>query len=136
MADTKTIRQSVLIPAPPRAVYDALAKPARHAKFTGQAATFTPKAGGAFTAYGGYIRGINLQLKPGKRLVQAWWSQGWKDGAYSIVTYEFAKMAGGGTKIEFTQIGVPANDYAAKSKGWHEHYWNPLIAMFKAEAAH
>jgi len=129
MAEVKTIRQTVIIPGMPRAVYDALAKPGLHSKFTGQKATFAPKVGGAFTAYDGYIKGINLVLEPGKKLVQAWWSQGWVKGAYSVVTYSFSAAPGGKTKLTFTQVGVPADDYAAKSKGWHEHYWEPLTAM-------
>jgi len=56
----------------------------------------------------------------------AWRSAGWPEGHFSIVTFALSLKAGGRTELRFTQIGVPAGDYAAKNKGWHTHYWEPL----------
>jgi len=42
------------------------------------------------------------------------------------VTFALAKKSGGRTQLCFTQVGVPANDYADKNKGWRTHYWQPL----------
>ena len=63
--------------------------------------------------------------------MQAWRSQDWPAGAWSVVTFELAAAPGGRTTLTFTQVGIPANDVAAKSKGWREHYGTPMIAMFK-----
>jgi uncharacterized protein YndB with AHSA1/START domain len=123
---TKTIRQQMLLPAAPKKVYDALIDEKKHAGFTGAAAKISKKVGGAFSCYDGYITGLNIELVPSKRLVQAWRAQGWPAGTFSLVTFALASAAGGKTKLTFTQLGVPASDYKAKSNGWRTHYWEPL----------
>ena len=122
---TRNIQHTVLIRAVPKAVYDALMNEKKHARFTGAPAKIRAKAGAPFRCYGGYLTGITLELKPGRRIVQAWRSQGWPDGYYSVVTFALAKKSTG-TQLRFLQIGVPAGDYAAKNKGWKTHYWQPL----------
>jgi activator of HSP90 ATPase len=128
---TKTIRQALTIGAAPRKVYAALIEEKRHSKFTGAAARISRKAGGAFSCYGGYITGFNLDLVPSRRIVQAWRSQGWPAGHYSIVTFALSSSAGGGTKLRFIHGGVPASDCRAKDKGWRSHYWRPLKAYLE-----
>ncbi len=123
---TKTIEHKILIHATPRKVYDALLNSKQHSKFTGAPAKIGSKAGSAFTCYGKYINGFTLELRPGKRIVQAWRSQGWPEGHFSVVTFALSAKAGAATQLHFTQIGVPANDYAEKNKGWRTHYWEPL----------
>jgi len=128
---TKTIRQKVIIGAPPKKVYAALMEEKRHAAFTGAPATISRKAGGAFSCYGGYVSGINLELVPAKRIVQAWRGRDWPAGFYTIVTFALSRSAGGRTKLSFTHAGVPANDFKAKSAGWKSHYWKPLKAFLE-----
>ena len=123
---TKTIEHTVLIHATSKKVYDALLNTNQHSKFTGASAKIGPKPGSAFTCYGDYITGFTLELRPAKRIVQAWRSKGWPDGHFSIVTFSFSRGTGATTELHFTQIGVPADDYAAKNKGWRTHYWEPL----------
>jgi uncharacterized protein YndB with AHSA1/START domain len=123
---TKNIEHTVLIRATPKEVYDALMNGKKHSQFTGEPAKIRAKAGAPFTCYGGYITGITLELKPGKRIVQAWRSEGWPDAHYSIVTFALSNKSGGRTQLRFTQVGVPANDYAKKNQGWRTHYWEPL----------
>jgi uncharacterized protein YndB with AHSA1/START domain len=130
MPSTRTIHQTVVIPAAPRQVYKALMDSRQHARFTGHKAKIDGKIGGRFSCYGGYITGITLELEPGKSIVQAWRSSGWPKGHYSIVAFRFANAGRGKTKLTFAQVGVPANDYKAKSGGWKTHYWTPLRAMF------
>jgi len=126
----KTIRQTVTFNAGPRAVYEALMDSRRHAKFTGAPAKISPKPGGRFTAYGSYISGVNLELVPGRKIVQFWRSQGWPPHHYSTVTYELTKVKGG-TRLRFTQEGVPNDDVKDKTSGWVTHYWQPLKALLE-----
>jgi len=107
----------------------------RHSQFTGEPANISREAGGAFTCYNGYIRGVNLAVKSPTLIVQAWRSRDWPKGTYSIVTFKLAKLAGGKTKLMFTQTGVPANDFKAKNEGWRTHYWEPLKRYLEGEAA-
>lgn len=122
---TKNIEHKVRFRATPRAIYNALMNQKQHTQFTGERARIRAIAGAPFDCYHRYITGITLDLKPGKRIVQAWRSQNWPDGHYSIVTFTLTAKSGG-TQLHFTQIGVPANDYARKNNGWRMHYWQPL----------
>ncbi|SRR5260221_754385 len=128
---TKNIEQTVTIAAEPTSVFEALMNSAQHAEFTGEDARIDPKPGGAFACYGDYINGVTLELEPNKRIVQAWRSRNWPQGTYSIITFNLKRKAGGKTELQFAQIGVPANDYADKKKGWRTHYWEPLKAFLQ-----
>lgn len=123
---TKTIEHKVHIRATPKEVYDALINSTKHSKFTSAPAKIGSKPGSAFTCYANYISGITLELEPGRRVVQAWRSRNWPAGHFSIVTFALSLNGKGQTELHFTQIGVPADDYAEKNKGWRTHYWEPL----------
>lgn len=126
---TRNIEQTVTFDALPKRVYEALVDSAKHAAFTGEAASIDARPGGSFICYGTYINGITIELQPNKRIVQAWRSRNWPKGTYSIVDFSFSRTRGGKTELRFVQTGVPAKDYAAKNKGWRTHYWEPLKAF-------
>ncbi len=126
----KTIRQSVTIKASPHAVYEALMDSRKHAAFSGMPARISRKVGGPFTAYGPYLSGVNLELVPDRRIVQFWRSSNWPRHHYSTVTFALTKVAGG-TRLRFTQVGVPNGDYKDKRSGWITHYWKPMKAMLE-----
>lgn len=126
LMNTKTIVQSVTLPARPAAVFAALMDEKQHRAFTGDAAKIESRVGGSFTCYGGYINGVNVEVAYPRRVVQAWRSRGWPKGYYSLVTFALFPASGGRTKLRFTQLGVPARDFKAKSEGWRSHYWEPL----------
>ena len=128
---TKTIRQTVTIGAPPKDVYLALVNEKRHASFTGSPAKISDRVGEGFSCYGGYVRGTNLDLVPGSRIVQAWRAKDWAPGAFSIVSFELKRAPGGTTRLSFTHTGVPSNDFRDKTKGWRTHYWKPLKAYLE-----
>jgi uncharacterized protein YndB with AHSA1/START domain len=132
--NTKTITQTVTLPARPAAVYTALMEEKQHAAFTGNPAQIDPRVGGTFTCYGGYITGVSVELVPAKLIVQAWRSKGWPKGFYSLVTFALSPGGRGKTKLTFTHLGVPAADVKAKSDGWHSHYWEPLKRHLAANA--
>jgi uncharacterized protein YndB with AHSA1/START domain len=123
---TREINHTVVIHAPPSAVFNALMDSKQHSAFTGEPAKISTKPGGAFTCYDGYINGFNLELDPSKLIVQAWHSENWPRETWSVVVFKLSKLASGKTKLSFTHVGVPAGDYEAKNKGWRTHYWEPL----------
>jgi uncharacterized protein YndB with AHSA1/START domain len=124
--NTKNINHRVTLPAAPARVFAALINEDKHSQFTGEPAHIEARAGGAFTCYGNYISGVTLELKSGQRIVQVWRARDWPEGTYSIVTFALTAKPGGKTGLRFSQVGVPANDYASKNKGWRTHYWEPL----------
>lgn len=121
----KTIRQTIFFKSPPFEVYEALMDSAKHSKFTGAKAEISRKEAEVFTAYDRYIEGVNIDLVPGKRIVQEWRGSDWPEGHYSTVTFDL-KDIGWGTKLVFTQTEVPDEHAEAISQGWKEHYWDKL----------
>lgn len=126
----KTIRQTVTIKASPHAVYEALMDSRKHAAFSGRPARINRRPGGAFTAYGSYLRGWSVELAPDKKIVQLWRSRNWPPFHYSIVTFALEKVKAG-TRLRFTQLGVPDHDYRAKQRGWIKSYWVPMKSMLE-----
>jgi activator of HSP90 ATPase len=130
---TKTIRQTVTFQATPTEVYQMLMDSRKHQSLSGEKANISKRVGGRFTAWGSHITGVNLVLKPGERIVQAWRATGWPPDYYSIAIFELRKI-GKATKLQFTQIGVPPNRYSGHYRGWIETYWTPMREIFATGA--
>ncbi len=130
---TRSIRQSVMLPATPKAVYDALMSAKEHAAFTHAATRISRRVGGRFSAGDGYISGKNLELVEGKKIVQEWRGdeEGWPEDHFSIATFSLAP-AGKKTRLTFTQTGVPVEFADAIAQGWKDFYWEPLRAYLGA----
>jgi len=122
---TRTIQQTVRFSASPRAVYELLMDSRKHTALSGEKARISRRVGGPFTAWGSHITGINLVLKPGRRIVQAWRATGWWPDHYSIAIFDIKKAPRGST-LTFTQIGVPPHRYSGHYRGWIETYWTPM----------
>ena len=124
---TGTIRQTVRIRAKPNEVYDALMTTRGHSGFTGAASRISPKVGGTFMAWDGYIEGKNLELIRGKTIVQAWKpaEKNWPRDHYTTVRYELEAIPSG-TRLKFTHSGVPAEHVGHLADGWKTHYWAML----------
>jgi uncharacterized protein YndB with AHSA1/START domain len=131
------IHQEVTIAASPASVYALLMSSDDFGKMTGgRAANISADVGGAISMFGGAIsmfggdiRGRNVELVPGKRVVQAWRSQAWPEGIYSIIRFELTPE-GKGTKLVFDQAGHRGGSDGMLAGGWHQMYWQPMNAMF------
>ena len=124
-----SIHQEVTIDASPAAVYAVLTSSSDFAKMTGgRAAEIATEVGGALSMFGGDIRGRVVELVPERRVVQAWRSQAWPDGVYSIVRFELS-AEGNGTRLVFDQTGYPDGAEKMLEGGWHQMYWMPMKAM-------
>jgi activator of HSP90 ATPase len=126
----KTIRQSVIFKASPHEVFEALMDSNKHSEFTGEKASISREVGGEFIAYGEYIKGVNLELVPDKKIVQSWRGNDWPEGHYSRVTF-FLDEVKEGTRLTFTQTGVPDEHYDEISQGWYDFYWTPMKKMLE-----
>jgi uncharacterized protein YndB with AHSA1/START domain len=123
------IHQEVTIEASPAAVYGVLTGSEDFARMTGgRSAAISKDVGGEVSLFGGDIRARNVELVPGKRVVQAWRSKAWPEGVYSIVRFELAP-AGKGTRLTFDQAGHPEEAQAMLEGGWNKMYWQPMNAM-------
>lgn len=133
-AATKSIRQTRFFPGvPPAAIYEAMLDGKQHTKMTGGKATCKAKVGGAFTAWDGYISGTNLELDPGKRILQEWQTTEWPAGAApSRLEWKFAAKDGG-TQVTMIHSNVPAEQADSYKQGWVDFYWTPMKAYFAAQ---
>lgn len=127
---TKTIKQTVQFKAEPEEVYEALMDPKKHASFTGGKAAISRKVGGEFSVWDGYAEGVNIELIPHKRIVQSWRASDWPEGIYSTVKFEFTRIKGG-TRMSFTQSGVPEEFIRDIKQGWKDFYWAPMKGMLE-----
>jgi len=128
--ETKTIHQNVILKASAHEIYEMLMDSEKHSKFTGVKAVISREVNGKFTAYDGFIEGINLELVQDKKIVQKWRGSDWMEGHYSIATFEL-KDVDGGTELIFTQTDVPIDKYEHITKGWYEHYWDKMKRALK-----
>jgi activator of HSP90 ATPase len=88
----------------------------------------SPRAGGSFALFGGYIVGRQIELVPNELIVQAWRVQNWARGIYSIARFELSDQ-GQSTKLVFDHTGFPKGDAGHLASGWQEHYWGPLATL-------
>jgi len=81
--------------------------------------------GGAFSFFGGYISGRNIELVPNQRIVQAWRAGSWPPGIYSIAKFDFVEQ-GSDAKLVFDHTGFPKGEAEHLVEGWKTNYWQPL----------
>ena len=130
----KTIRQTATIRgATPHDLYETIMDSKLHTALSRQPTTVSRRVGGAFKV-GHDLEGKNLKLTKDRRIVQTWRANNWPKGTYSKATFAFAR-ATGGTRVTFTQTGVPDQFYGEIAKGWREYYWSPLRKQFGSRRA-
>jgi activator of HSP90 ATPase len=120
-----SIHEEVVYKTSPQRIYDALLDSKQFAAFTGLPAEIDPKAGGAFSMFGGMIVGRNVELVPNQRIVQAWRPTHWAPGVYSIVKFEL-KPQGAETTLVLDHTGFPEGAFDSLESGWKAHYIEPL----------
>ena len=129
---TKTVRQSVTFKASPHDVYEALMDSKKHSEFTGSKVSISRKVGGKLNVYDGDIEGVNLVLEPNQKIVQSWRYGDWPKGHYSKATFSLKEVPGG-TRLTFTQTGVPEQFYDDIAQGWRDYYWGPMREMLEGK---
>jgi activator of HSP90 ATPase len=128
--DAESIHQEITLKASRKRVYEALLDSDQFRKVTGgEAAEISPAVGGAFSCFGNRVSGRHIDLVSNERIVQAWRSNGWEPGTYSIVRFQF-KEAGADTKIVFDHAGFPKGAAEHLATGWTTNYWDALERYF------
>ena len=118
------------LPASPQAVYEAWLSSAGHSAMTGAKAKASKKVGAAYSAWDGYIVGRNLELDPGRRIVQSWRTTEFAaDVPDSTVTIDLTPI-GAGTRLTLKHAGVPDGQTSYENEGWREFYFEPMQAYF------
>jgi uncharacterized protein YndB with AHSA1/START domain len=121
------IHQEARFKASPNRVYEALLDSNQHGRFTGGGATeISREVGGRFSAFGGMIVGQNLELIPNQRIVQAWRSNSWDPGLYSVVKFDLKSEGSNETLLTLDHWGYPEGEREHLVEGWNTRYWGPL----------
>jgi uncharacterized protein YndB with AHSA1/START domain len=132
---TEKIQVSTVLPATPKAIYDAWLDGKKHTAFTGGGATARAKVGARHTAWDGYIHGWTLALQPGKRIVQSWRTTEFKpEDRDSVVDVKLSKTKGG-TKVTVVHSDIPAGLGPQYEQGWEDHYFRPMETYFAARTS-
>jgi len=124
----KTIKQKVRFKASPETIYDLLADSRRRTEVTGRKAVMSDQVGGSFSTDGGQVTGVNVDLLPGRRMVQAWRRVDFPEGIFSMAAITLAPTASGGTELVLTHRGVPKHLLDQIEDYWRHVYWAPIKA--------
>jgi uncharacterized protein YndB with AHSA1/START domain len=130
----KTIKQRVKFRAPPATIYELLADSRKHSAVTGMKATISSRIGGTFSACANDVSGVNVDLVPGKRIVQAWRHRKFPDGIYSMAAVTLTPTPDGGTDLVLTHRGVPKDLIPETEQAWREQYWSRIKAYLASDS--
>lgn len=103
---------------------------AGHAAMTGADATGRAEVGAAFTAWGGYIEGVNLALETGRRFVQSWRTKQFPADAPDARLAVRFEDGVGGCEVSLVHTELPEGDGPMYHQGWVEHYVEPIRSYF------
>jgi uncharacterized protein YndB with AHSA1/START domain len=124
----KTIKQRVKFKADPATIYDLLADSRKHSAITGKRAVISTKIGGTFSLGESDVTGINVDLVPGRRIVQAWRHRRFPEGVFSMAAVTLKPTSDGGTELVLTHRGVPKELIPETEQAWRDEYWHRMKA--------
>lgn len=122
----RIVKQSIVLPATPRALYSMYLSPRAHGAITGGAVQVGSRPGSRFRAFGGALNGRMLHTVPGRLIVQAWRSTAFRKGDHdSTLILRFLPAGRNRGRIDLVHVNVPAHDYGGVNRGWKNYYWKP-----------
>ena len=127
----KPVKQTITLPARAKDLYAMYLSPRKHKAITGGKVVISSQAGSKFSAFGGMLRGRTLYTVPGRLIVQAWRSGGWKKSDLdSTLILRFTPRGRSG-RIDLIHANVPDHDYRGVNNGWKYYYWKPWRKYLK-----
>jgi activator of HSP90 ATPase len=126
---------SDVIPTSAMEIYNAWLSSDGHTGMTGsEAADISSVIGVAFTVWDCFINGKNLELDPGKRIVQSWRTTRFKDDDPDSKIEVTLTPAPGGTRVTVRHTGVPDGQTSYRDGGWQRSYFDPMKVYFAKKA--
>jgi len=126
----ESLKVSVTLPVKAEKLYKAWLSSKEHTRFTGAGAKASTRLNAKHSSWDGYIRGKNLELKPGKKIVQSWRTSEFADDAPdSILEITFEEKAGQ-TKMSLYHHHLQKGDAKKYTKGWKDFYFTPMKGYF------
>ena len=116
------------ITADPEEVFAALTNPFQIELWSGYPADMKAEEGYVFSLWEGDITGVNLEVVPGKLLVQEWFFG--EQEKQSIVRIKI-KKEGARTLVGLTHTHIPEDVYEEITGGWKEYYLEAIKGMLE-----
>jgi len=120
---------STILNASPEEIYTAWMSSEGHTRMTGGQAAITPQVGATFDAWDGYIQGRNLELEPGRRIVQSWRTSEFAEQEADSQIEVTLEPVDGGTKLTLHHTQLPPHG-GQYEQGWVESYFDPMKGYF------
>jgi activator of HSP90 ATPase len=117
-------------PVSPEELYNAWLDGKQHSKMTGGDANGSAIEGGKFTAWEGYIWGMNKTLTPHSEIVQSWRTSEFKETDEDSLLILHFKEVPGGCELTLAHSSIPEGQ-PNYEQGWQEHYITPMQEYFK-----
>ncbi|HEX4801975.1 MAG TPA: SRPBCC domain-containing protein [Myxococcaceae bacterium] len=127
---TESIEVSGVVHAPAERIYQAWLSSSEHTAMTGSRATVEGNVGGRFTCYDGRIEGANLELEPGRRIVQRWRSTDFPAEAADSLLEVRLEPLDTGTRVAFVHSEIPEGQGTLLEEGWRKYYLEPMDRYF------
>lgn len=127
-----TLKVEAIIPASAERIYKDWLSSEGHSQMTGGEADISSETRAAFTAWDGYITGVNLQLEPNKRIFQTWRTLEFpSDAPHSTLEVSLEAINDSSTKVIISQANLPTGDSAKYTDGWKAHYFEPMCEYYQ-----
>jgi uncharacterized protein YndB with AHSA1/START domain len=129
-----SIHQAARVAAPPQQVFELLTDGTLFGAATGAPAEITNREGESFSLFGGRVEGRQIELVPGRRVVQAWrfgaaHPSPWEPGVYSTVRFTL-EPDGDGTRVVIDHTGIPEEWVDHIASGYPMFYEEPITTYF------
>jgi activator of HSP90 ATPase len=123
----RTLQQNVTIEgASPAELFDVFIDPEKHGDLIGAKVTGNGKQGSKFTAFDGFVTGVNLLIVPERLLVQSWRGSVWEEDDLDSILILHFNGAVAGAQIQMVHAGLPPQF----QERWEEFYWQPMKKLF------
>lgn len=117
-------------PVDPLVVYKAWLDSAEHSEMTGGEAECSDQEGEVFSAWDGYVTGRNIELIPGRKIVQSWRTAEFKARDEDSELIIEVRKADEGCELILRHKNIPEGqpDY---QQGWIDNYFVPMKTYFR-----
>jgi len=113
----------------PYDLYECFIHPGRVRAYAGDSSVISGEKGGKSILFGGNVQTENVELIPGKKIIQKWRFKEWPQDYYSTLTLDF-ETKDNKTVLNLTQEGVPESDRDRTEQGWNANYFTRIKGIF------
>lgn len=127
----ESLHVEIILSVSPRDLCKAWLNSAEHSGFTGAKANISPRTGGAFCAWDGYISGKTLEIETPRRILQSWRTSEFPEDAPDSLLELLFEPDLKGTRLVINQSNIPDGQKASYEQGWQDFYFTPMLQYFQ-----